>query len=67
MSGLDAPGIDVTGASGGPRDNPLIPCHECGAEERFLTMKRSDEWRMQYLQDGSGEWIAVCPECDPNA
>lgn len=46
--------------------NPLLPCHECGTEERFVTMKRSDEWNLEYLDDGSGQWVAYCPECSLN-
>lgn len=45
------------------RGNPLLPCHECGAEERFLAMKRSEDWVLQYLDDGSGEWVAYCERC----
>lgn len=44
--------------------NPKVPCHGCGVEERYMTLKRSDGWSMEYLDDGSGEWIAYCPECD---
>lgn len=32
-----------------------------------MAMKRSDEWELEYLDDGSGEWVAYCPECSPNA
>lgn len=63
--GIDRPGVETIGAGGGPRDNPKIPCHGCGTEERFRAIKRSDVWTMTYLDGGSGQWIAYCPECDP--
>jgi hypothetical protein len=44
-------------------ENPLLPCHECGTEGRFMTMKWSDKWELEYLNDGSGQWVAYCPEC----
>jgi len=44
-------------------ENPLLPCHECGTEERFMATRRSDDWTMEYLDDGSGQWVAYCPEC----
>lgn len=44
-------------------ENPLLPCHECGVKERFMTMKRSNEWELEYLDDGSGQWVAHCPDC----
>lgn len=44
--------------------NPLIPCHECGTEERFMTMKRDDEWTLEYTDPP--HWVAFCPECDPS-
>jgi len=45
------------------RGNPKLPCHDCGTEERFMTMKRSDDWQLEYIEDGSGQWVAYCPEC----
>lgn len=42
--------------------NPKIPCHGCGREERFMTMKRSDDWTLTYPDDD--QWVAYCPECD---
>lgn len=48
-------------------ENPLLPCHECEADERFMAMKRSDDWTMEYLDDGSGQWVAYCPECSVNS
>ena len=62
--GTDHPGVETIGAGGGPRDDPKIPCHGCGSEERFMTMTRSDDWTLTYLNDGSGQWVAYCPECD---
>jgi len=49
------------------RANPALPCHDCGTEERFLTMKADDEWYLQHLDDGSGEWVAYCPDCSPDS
>jgi hypothetical protein len=57
----DIPGVETVGTGGGPRDNPTIPCHGCGDEERFTVMKQRDDWRMEY-RDG-GEWVAFCPDC----
>lgn len=64
-SAIDQPGVDSVagGPSGGPRDNPLIPCHECGTEERFIQMKRDPKWTLEYLD--APHWVAYCPECDP--
>lgn len=62
-SGTDRPGVETIGAGGGPRDDPEIPCHGCGTEERFTAMKRSDAWTLTYLDDGSGQWVAYCPDC----
>jgi hypothetical protein len=28
-----------------------------------MTMKWSDKWELEYLNDGSGQWVAYCPEC----
>ena len=66
MDGRDTPGIETISSVGGPRGNPLLPCHECGTETRFMTMKRDDDWTMKYLDDGSGHWVAYCPECLPD-
>lgn len=62
MTGTENPGVETIGAGGGPRDDPLLPCHDCEAEERFMAMKRN-EWELEYLDDGSGQWVAYCPEC----
>jgi hypothetical protein len=43
--------------------NPRIPCHVCGQEERFMEMKRSGDWTLEYLDDGSGQWVAYCAAC----
>lgn len=48
-----------------PPANPKIPCHGCGVEERFLTMKESTDWTMAYVNDE--EWVAYCPDCDVTA
>jgi len=65
MPGTDHPGVETVGAGGGPRDDPLIPCHSCGDEERFTAMKRGDEWEMLYLDPDGREWVAYCPQCGP--
>lgn len=57
----ETPGVETIGAGGGPRDDPSIPCHGCGDEERFMTIKRSDSWQMEYQEDGA--WVAFCPDC----
>ena len=57
------PGVETIGAGGGPRDDPSIPCHGCGTEDLFSTMKRSDAWTLTYLEDGSGQWVAYCSNC----
>jgi hypothetical protein len=31
-----------------------------------MTMKQSDEWGLEYLNDGSGQWVAYCPDCLAN-
>jgi hypothetical protein len=63
-SGTDHPDVETFGSGGGPRADPLIPCNDCGDEERCSTMKRRDDWNLTYLDDGSGQWVAYCPECD---
>lgn len=51
-----------TRAMPGPRGNPSIPCHGCGNEERFMAIKQSNEWSLEYV-DGGPEWVAYCPRC----
>lgn len=58
---FETPGVETIGAGGGSRDDPAIPCHDCGDEERFTTIKRSDDWQMEYREDGT--WGAFCPDC----
>lgn len=62
--GMDHPGVETIGSGCGPRDDPQIPCHKCATEERFMVMKHRDDWTLEYLDDGSGEWVAYCPECN---
>jgi hypothetical protein len=61
--GTDRPDVETIGDGGGPRDDPLIPCHQCGTEERFMTMKRDPDWTLEYVD--SPRWIAFCPDCSP--
>lgn len=28
-----------------------------------MAMKRSGDWTLTYLDGGSGQWVAYCPEC----
>lgn len=61
MSSDPEDGIEAT--TGILSANPLIPCHGCGIEERFLEMKRDPEWTLEYVDEP--RWVAHCPECDP--
>lgn len=59
--GGDGPNIETIGAGGGGRANPLIPCHECATEERFMKIKRDPDWTLEYLD--APRWVAFCPDC----
>jgi len=60
MSGTEQ---GITSQSAEIPANPKVPCVGCVTEERFMTVKRSDEWSVEITDDETGEWVAYCPDC----
>lgn len=66
MSERSTTGMTRDELQGARCDNPLIPCTECGREDRFIAMKRAEDWELEYV-DGGPEWVAYCPECSESS